>query len=109
MMESRLPDSKLKAIPHIESKVKLMKKQYNAIAKMLTVESGFGWNNVEKCTHPNAKGMRNKAFPHYDDFAIIFGKDRATGAGAKTATDAVEQLDEKDDKADFKETMNNNF
>ncbi|XVF71552.1 hypothetical protein PTKIN_Ptkin12aG0047200 [Pterospermum kingtungense] len=122
MMESRLLESKLKAIPHIESRVKLMKKQYYAIAEMLTVGSGFGWNNVDKCvtaskdvfddwvrTHSNAKGMRNKAFPHYDDFAIIFGKDRATGAGAETAADAVEQLDEEADEADFEETMNNDF
>ncbi|XVF43696.1 hypothetical protein PTKIN_Ptkin02bG0061400 [Pterospermum kingtungense] len=53
--------------------------------------------------------MRNKAFSHYDDFAIIFGKDRATGVGAETTADAVEQLDEEDDKAGFKETMNNDF
>ncbi|XVF61311.1 hypothetical protein PTKIN_Ptkin08bG0120300 [Pterospermum kingtungense] len=60
-------------------------------------------------THSNAKGLRNKAFPHYDDFAIIFGKDRAIEAGAETATDAVEQLDEEDDEADFEDTMNKDF
>ncbi|XVF46036.1 hypothetical protein PTKIN_Ptkin02bG0255900 [Pterospermum kingtungense] len=115
MMESRLPDSKLKAIPYIESRVKLMKKQYNAIAEMLTVGSGFGWNNMEKCVTASkrysfdAKGMRNKAFPHYDDFAIIFGKDRATGVGVETTADAVDQLDEEDDEVEFEEIMNNEF
>ena len=27
--------------------------------------------------HPNAASLRNMPFPYYDDFATIFGKDRA--------------------------------
>ncbi|XVF81134.1 hypothetical protein PTKIN_Ptkin15bG0132100 [Pterospermum kingtungense] len=103
MMETRLPQSKLKAEPHNESRVKTLKKQYNAIAKMLALGSGFQWDDVEKCltaskdvfddwSHPNAKGLMNTAFPHYDDCATIFGRDRATGLGAETAGDAVEQI-----------------
>lgn len=30
---------------------------------------------------------------HYDSFVVIYGKDRANGAGAKIAADAVEDLD----------------
>ncbi|XVF69442.1 hypothetical protein PTKIN_Ptkin11bG0082000 [Pterospermum kingtungense] len=91
MMETQLPQSKLKAEPHIESRVKTLKRQYNTIAEMLALGSGFGWDGVEKCltaskdvfddwvrSHPNAKGLRNKTFPHYDDCATIFGRDRAT-------------------------------
>ncbi|XVF39666.1 hypothetical protein PTKIN_Ptkin01aG0051600 [Pterospermum kingtungense] len=106
MMETRLPQSKLKAEPHIESRVKTLKRQYNAIAEMLALGSGFGWDDVEKCliaskdvfddwvrSHPNAKGLRNKAFPHYDDCPAIFRKDRATGLGAETAADAMEEIE----------------
>ena len=41
--------------------------------------------------------MRNKSFPHFNDFVIIFRKDRATENGAETTTDAVEQDDDEDD------------
>ncbi|XVF57243.1 hypothetical protein PTKIN_Ptkin06aG0189100 [Pterospermum kingtungense] len=105
MMETRLPQSKLKTEPHIESRVKTLRRQYNAIAEMLALRSGFGWDDVEKCliaskdvfndwvrSHPNAKGLRNKALPHYDDCAVIFGRDRATRLGAETTADAVEQI-----------------
>ncbi|XVF56507.1 hypothetical protein PTKIN_Ptkin06aG0126700 [Pterospermum kingtungense] len=103
MMETRLPQSKLKAEPHIESRVKTLKSQYNAIAEMLALGSGFGWDDVEKCltaskdvfddwSHPNAKGLRNKAFPHYDNCAAIFRRDRATRLGVETAADAVEEI-----------------
>ncbi|XP_044477557.1 uncharacterized protein At2g29880-like [Mangifera indica] len=106
MMEERLLSSGLKATPHIESRVKLLKRQYNAINEMIENENGFGWNDEEKCvtaskdvfddwvrSHPNAKGLRHKPFPHYDSLVIVFGKDRATGAGAEIATDVVEELD----------------
>ena len=42
-----MPGCGLKASPHIESRVKLLKKQYCAIAEMLKA-SGFGWNDEEK-------------------------------------------------------------
>ena len=42
--------------------------------------------------HPDAKGLRNKRFPHFDDLALVFGKDRASGDRAQHATDATEEL-----------------
>lgn len=49
-MHEKLPGTDIKAIPHIESRVKLWKKQYNAIAEMLgPTASGFGWNDTDKC------------------------------------------------------------
>ncbi|KAG1368418.1 hypothetical protein COCNU_14G008860 [Cocos nucifera] len=49
-LEEKLPDCGLKASPHIESRVKLLKRQYNAIQKMLESQApGFGWNDKDKC------------------------------------------------------------
>ena len=42
------PNSGLKASPHIESKMKIWKKQYAIIFDMLN-KSGFGWNDTLKC------------------------------------------------------------
>ncbi|XP_038887032.1 uncharacterized protein LOC120077200 [Benincasa hispida] len=69
--------------------------------------SGFGWNDefkyveVEKEVfdvwvrfHPNAKGLRHKPFPHYDELSIVFGKDRAIGEGSDTPYDQASATDE---------------
>ncbi|XP_044478727.1 uncharacterized protein At2g29880-like [Mangifera indica] len=93
MIEERLPSSGLKATPHIESRVKLLKRQYNVINEMIENGSGFGWNDEEKCVTASKDGLRHKPFPHYDSLVIVFGKDRATGVGAETTIDAVEELD----------------
>lgn len=37
--------------------------------------------------------MRNKPFPHFEELSVPFGKDRANGARAETAADAVEEID----------------
>ena len=49
MLEVKMPGCGLKASPHIESRVKLLKKQYGAIVEMLGPRaSGFGWDDKEK-------------------------------------------------------------
>ena len=48
-LEKELPESHIKANPHIESRVRLLKRQYNAICEMITTGSSFGWNDQEKC------------------------------------------------------------
>ncbi|XVF74950.1 hypothetical protein PTKIN_Ptkin13bG0150700 [Pterospermum kingtungense] len=66
-------------------------------------------------SHPSAKGLRNKTFPHFDDFIIIFGKDRATGECAKTTADAMEASDRneqdefEDDNHDLEGEKESNF
>lgn len=42
------PNSNLKAYPHIDSKLKKLKKDYSIIYDM-TNKSGFAWNDVKKC------------------------------------------------------------
>ena len=46
-MHAMLPGCDIQANPHIESKLKLWKKQYNAITDMLNC-SRFGWNDTDK-------------------------------------------------------------
>ena len=49
MLDKELPESKIKADQHIESRIKLLKRQYNAICEMIMTGSGFEWNDEEKC------------------------------------------------------------
>ncbi|KAK7824451.1 hypothetical protein CFP56_034371 [Quercus suber] len=42
--------------------------------------------------HPEAKGLQNRRFPHFDDLALVFGKDRASGDRAQHAIDVTEEL-----------------
>ena len=38
------------------------------------------------------RGLWNKRFPHFDELALVFGKDRASGGRAQHAIDATEEL-----------------
>ena len=38
------------------------------------------------------RGLWNKRFPHFDELALVFGKDRASGDRAQHAIDAIEEL-----------------
>ena len=50
MMNEKLPGCRIRAQPHIDSRVKLWKKQYYAISKMLGPNaSGFSWNDMDNC------------------------------------------------------------
>ncbi|XP_074347313.1 uncharacterized protein LOC141686159 [Apium graveolens] len=101
IMQQKLPGCDKKAKPHIESRIKLLRKQYDAIAEMLGPSaSGFGWNDEGKfvtcpqSSHPNAASLRNKPFPLFDELSKIFGKDWAVGNESANAMDALEELEE---------------
>ncbi|KAK9665979.1 hypothetical protein RND81_14G150900 [Saponaria officinalis] len=107
LMEQKLPGSGKKAKPHIESRVKTLRKHYDAIVEMLSPQaSGFGWNDEQKfvtCdqsvwetwvkSHKNAAGLRNRPFPLFDELAKIFGKDRATGTEGGSIQDALGDME----------------
>ncbi|XP_075664965.1 uncharacterized protein LOC142634546 [Castanea sativa] len=95
LLEKKLLGCGIKASPHIESRYKILRKQYRAIADMLGPNaSDFGWNDNKNMVvgHPDAKGLRNKHFPRFDDLALVFGKDRASGDRAQHAIDATKEL-----------------
>lgn len=105
-----LPGTDLRGCPHIESKIKIWKKHYNSVSGMLAT-SGFGWNDTEKRIDvesdsvweayvrrdTDAKHLRNKTFPYFDEWIQIFGKDRATGEFAEGPADAVEAMNAEED------------
>ncbi|KAL7246857.1 hypothetical protein ACSBR2_001881 [Camellia fascicularis] len=99
------PESDLRAFPHIESKIKIWRKHSGLLYEM-TELSGFRWNDTEKMVlvdnddvwenfvrrQPSASSMRNKSFPYYEDWLVLFGKDKATSELAEDPADAVEAL-----------------
>lgn len=49
MLEKELSESNVKAEPHIESRIRLLKRQYNAIVEMIANRTCFRWNDLKKC------------------------------------------------------------
>ncbi|KAJ4720161.1 Myb/SANT-like domain containing protein [Melia azedarach] len=75
-----LPDCRLMAFPHIDSKMRKWKKQYAVIFDMLNTSS-FGWNDVKKCVEVDS-----------DEVWKSYMQDRATGQRAETPNDMVNEV-----------------
>ncbi|KAK3229332.1 hypothetical protein Dsin_001213 [Dipteronia sinensis] len=106
-LNEKRPGCDLLAKPHIESRMKTLKTQFQIVHDMLTGSncSGFGWDTEKKTviaekpvwdayiqSHKEAAPFKLKSFPYYDELSMIFGKDRATGQHAETSADVEEQL-----------------
>ncbi|KAF5934076.1 hypothetical protein HYC85_030247 [Camellia sinensis] len=102
------PGTDLRASPHIESKIKFWRRQYNLLIDMLRL-SGFGWDDSEKMILVDSdqvwenyvkgarcQGHENVPFIYYEDWVILFGKDRATGVLAEGPTDMVDAIEKED-------------
>ncbi|XP_075499720.1 uncharacterized protein LOC142538240 [Primulina tabacum] len=107
-MRKSFPETDIRGIPRINSKVHVWKKNHGSLVTMLT-RSGIGWNDTDKMidvkdvdwneyvkADPNARLMRHKSWPFYHDWCEIFGKDRATGEHARGFPDMVEELNDKE-------------
>ncbi|XP_071711893.1 uncharacterized protein [Rutidosis leptorrhynchoides] len=111
-LKESLPDRGILGKPHIESRIKTMKKDWQVVYDMVagTNTSGFGYDAVNKCgtvsepavwesyvaINKGAAKWRNKPFPHYEDLCIVFGKDRAQG-------DRVRDVIEMENEANMEE------
>ncbi|XP_057803471.1 uncharacterized protein At2g29880-like [Salvia miltiorrhiza] len=104
-LRKEFPGTDLKANQHINSKIGTWKKNYYSLNAMFS-KSGFGfnvngdymidinneqWEQIMKVDN-NARNMRYKSWPLYDDWKIIFGKDRATGNRAEDFMEAVNDM-----------------
>ncbi|KAG6468284.1 hypothetical protein ZIOFF_072908 [Zingiber officinale] len=49
-------------------------------------------SNLKATPHIKSRNKLLKSSPDLDDLMYIWGKDRATGAGAETPTDAIEEI-----------------
>ncbi|XP_076900064.1 uncharacterized protein LOC143554091 [Bidens hawaiensis] len=94
LLDVSLPNSGLKAEPHIKSRMKTWKTHFSIVYDMVHT-SGFGWDEQKCCiiaddsvwneyvkSHKGAVNFRDKSFPFYDKLCTIFGKDRATASKA---------------------------
>nr|KAJ0193002.1 hypothetical protein LSAT_V11C800402680 [Lactuca sativa] len=110
-----LPNSRIKAKPHIESRIKTLKSDWFVVHDMMSWNntSGFGWDYENKMleapqsvwkayaqVHKNAKKWRCKKFPHYWDFCLVFGKDRANGRDAQTTADVISEINNEQQELD---------
>ncbi|KAL8526587.1 hypothetical protein ACS0TY_015688 [Phlomoides rotata] len=104
-MRKIIPATDIVANPHINSKIHVWKKEYEALSDLLS-KSGIGWNSTtsmlevedegvwESCKRadPHVKGLRYKTWPYYPQWIEIFGKDRATGENAVDPIDIINEL-----------------
>ncbi|KAL8492724.1 hypothetical protein ACS0TY_024064 [Phlomoides rotata] len=100
-----LPGTYILANPHINSKIHVYKKEYNALYDLLS-RSGIGWNSTtsmievddesvwdaSKRADPQLKGIHFKTWPYYGRWLEIFGKDRATGKNVVDPTNAMNEM-----------------
>ncbi|MFQ6665197.1 hypothetical protein Gotur_032014 [Gossypium turneri] len=90
-LEKALPNAMLKAKPNMESRIRLLKRDWSIVYDMLNGQndSGFGW---DKHSHKEAGQFRHRSFPYYDQLTAIYARDRATGKDAQTGADVIEEI-----------------
>ncbi|XP_040964411.1 uncharacterized protein [Gossypium hirsutum] len=84
---------------YVENHLRTVKNQWQIICK-IRGESGFGWDdNIKMITcdratydatvmaHKKYEPFLNKIIDHYDEMALVVGKDMATGSFARTFAD----------------------
>ncbi|XP_012441309.2 uncharacterized protein At2g29880-like [Gossypium raimondii] len=107
MLEKASPNAMLKAKPNIESRIRLLKKDWSIVYDMLNGQnnSGFGWDEHRQLvvaedavwnsylnSHKEAGQFRHRSFPYYDQLTAIYTRDRAAGKDAQTVADVIEEI-----------------
>ncbi|KAK1361341.1 hypothetical protein POM88_045815 [Heracleum sosnowskyi] len=106
-MKNKFPNCGIKALPHIDSKVKWFKDKYVVVSEMVNKTLGFQWDDKTKMVqcekqsfadfvknHPKAGGLRRTPFPCLDRLDHVFGDDRANGIASKLPDDSFKNLEE---------------
>ncbi|CAL5084395.1 unnamed protein product [Urochloa decumbens] len=105
ILVQKLPGRGIKASPHVDSRLKVMKRKYYSIKDMLA-SPGFSWDDARKMIqcekqrydeycrdHPRAKGMYGAPFVYFDTFDAIYGKDRYAGEGLEGSEEAIANME----------------
>lgn len=105
ILAQKLPGRGIKASPHVDSRLKVMKRKYYAIKDMLALP-GFSWDEERKMIqcekqlydeycrdHPRAKGLYGVPFVYFDKFDAIYGKDRSAGEGLEGSEEAIANME----------------
>ncbi|PPD92515.1 hypothetical protein GOBAR_DD10545 [Gossypium barbadense] len=102
MLQKALLNTMLKEKPNIESRIRLLKREWLIVYDMFNDQnnSGFGWDEHRQLvvaedtvwdsylkSHKEAAQFRHRSFPYYDQLTAINARDRATGKDAQTAAD----------------------
>ncbi|KAL8481633.1 hypothetical protein ACS0TY_027948 [Phlomoides rotata] len=95
-MKHVFPNTDLKHEPHITSRITVWKRNYHSLFEILK-HTGVGLDSSTKMIEatdeqwtafmtkdPNARLMRHKSWPLYEDWCEIFGQTRATSEGAES-------------------------
>ncbi|PPE01701.1 hypothetical protein GOBAR_DD01283 [Gossypium barbadense] len=115
MLQKVLPNAMLKARLNIESRIRLLKREWSIVYDILNGQnnSGFGWDEHRQLviaedavwdsylkSHKEAAQFRHRTFPYYDQFTTIYARDRATGEDAQTAADVLQEINAEDPRGD---------
>ncbi|XP_052489724.1 uncharacterized protein At2g29880-like [Gossypium raimondii] len=122
MLEKALPNAMLKARPNIESRIRLLKRDWSIVYDMFNDQnnSGFGWDEHRQLvvaedavwdsylnSHKEAGQFRHRSFPYYNHLTAIYVRDQATGKDAQTTADVIEEINVQDvHTADINEERN---
>ncbi|XP_052176592.1 uncharacterized protein LOC127790902 [Diospyros lotus] len=119
-LKAIFPNTDLKAVPHITSKMDTWKRFYNCLQTLMN-NTGFGWNDRLKMIECDSeevwaefekkdkyvKYVRDKSMPYYDDWVEIWGKDRATGEYAQSPAEILQDLNNHQEQQPREDEVNN--
>ncbi|KAK9093076.1 hypothetical protein Syun_027987 [Stephania yunnanensis] len=110
-LNTTCPNSEIKARPHIESRLKSLKKDWFIVNDMICGirhgTSGFGFDSTSNMVTAPEDVWEDylKSFPHYENSCIIFGNDRAIGEEARAPEDAFEDVNDVHDSSSTSEPL----
>ncbi|XP_076943005.1 uncharacterized protein LOC143613076 [Bidens hawaiensis] len=115
-LKESLPKSGILGKPHIESRIKTMKRDWQVVYDMLNT-SGFGYDKELNCvttsapgvwetyleSHKHAAKWKNKRLPFYEELCVVFGKDRANGNKAKSVVEMEQEVNMEEEEEEHQE------